>query len=125
MSTTEKAQWSPIQGHRGFFSKAAEAPDMLDPSIRRAVEEETLVEAAALRMAVGADTGGRGRRPEINPVPQRWQRRTVAERFVAIQRGGERIRMARVHEVVHRFLAADPLLQQVDVKGWGWHGAHM
>lgn len=39
MSTTEKAQWSPIQGHRGFFSKAAEAPDMLDPSIRRAVEE--------------------------------------------------------------------------------------
>jgi hypothetical protein len=39
MSTTKKLEWSPIEGQAGFFSKAAQAPNMTNPVIRRAVEE--------------------------------------------------------------------------------------
>ena len=39
MPTTKKLEWAAVEGRRGFFSKTAEAPNMKDPSIRRAVED--------------------------------------------------------------------------------------
>lgn len=30
--------WTPVEGQRGFYSKAVQAPNLTDPAIRRVVE---------------------------------------------------------------------------------------